>query len=432
MRLLRRAPILLALAAVPGSAAAEGPPDGTPVRHEVAVDTADGMKLAADLFEPAGGGEGKGAVVALHHEGGDRKAWTPLGELLSKHGISLLALDLRGHGGSRTQAGEDLGPRAEARDPALWKAMAADVEAGLRYLRGTLLADGKKLGIVGLSAGAALALAAGEKDEKLRAVLTVAAAPSGCGVPGMASATRWKERPLGLLAGQGADRGDAGPLLREIPKHPRGEVLLLPDPAKTPPAEFAGSPRCAAEATQFFVGWFERPHLTGKQEEGVSHGNGIFVSGSSIRLGMAAGGLTCSGYEAPGNVTGLCVLADPDPTAKKLGDASRRITVTPLPGKAGGVTVAIDRRVAGAWKRDRAYSPPDVGAFVVDGKTTFWEVWLSPAVLGVVPFTRIAVQPLPLLDGAPKRSDRTGFPGEAAKPAFSESVPASWESWELL
>jgi dienelactone hydrolase len=419
------------LALLFGRASAEGPP-APPPPQTVSIETADGFKLAATLYEPGGGGEGKPAVLALHHEGGNRGAWKALGERAARQGITLLAPDLRGHGESRMQKETDLGPQAEARDPALWKAMSADADAGLKYLRATLICDAKKVGVIGLGAGAGLALLAAEKDEKVRAAYGVAPAPSACGLAGMAAATRWKVRPVGMVVGSADEKGDAAPLAKEIRKQARGEVVVLPTTEKKGPAEFLALPRTAAEAVQFFVGWFERPVLTGKPEGGVSRGGGIFVAGSSIGTGSDAGGILVHGYEAPGNITGLLVLADPTPGAKKLSEGSRRITLTPGRGKEGGLSAVVDQFTGGAWKREKAVVLLDCGAFVVEGKTTFFEAWLSPGMLGVEPFTKVAILAVPLIDGQPKKDDDAEFGGKGkGKGRGRETDPSSWQEWEL-
>ena len=100
------------------------------------------MTLHADLYEPAGGGETKPAIVASHEEGRDRSVWMPIAKEFTDRGFTFLAVDLRGHGKSRMQGGEDLAPRVEARDAELFAVMANDVRAAVDYVRGTVLADG--------------------------------------------------------------------------------------------------------------------------------------------------------------------------------------------------------------------------------------------------------------------------------------------------
>lgn len=421
------------LVAAAGAAAPEGGmPE--PTVKEVVVETADGLKLHADLYEPGGGGEGKPAVLALHFQGGDRKAWKGAGKILSEHGISLLAPDLRGHGANRAGKAEAEGPAAD--DPALWKAMAADVEGGLKYLRGTLLADGKKLGIAGAGAGAGLALMAAEKDERVRAVFGVGPEPAACGQAGLAAAVRWNGRPAGLVVGQADEKGEAAPLARELQKHQRTDILVLPMEKKASPGDLLASGLAAADTAQFFVGWLTRPVFTGKKEEGVAHSGGgaIFGAGSSYGSGNCAGSIAFNGYYAPGKITAVTILADPDPSARKLTPSSRRVTVAPGAGKDPALTVTVETWSGTAWKKDKPSTVLDSGTFVADGKTTFYEVWLPPWTLGVAPYSKLAVQSAAVVDGVTKWPDKDrfgGMSGEKARPPFSATNPSSWDTWEL-
>lgn len=418
---------MLALALLPvlvAPAAAEGPgrEEKPPVRA-VEIRTADGLTLAADLHEPAGGGETKPAVLALHNEGGDRTVWNRLGDLLSDNGVTVLAVDLRGHGGSRKQGEEDLGARAEAGDAELWKSMDEDVKAGLSWLRGTLLADGKNIGIVGLSAGAALALQRAGKDDGVRAVLGVAPSPLAFGIPGIASLARWDDRPIGWIVGE-KNTGDASALERALKKFNRVEPTVIPVGEKIEGAPFLATDGVVPATAQFFVGWFFRPVLTGKPEEGVRRGNGIFGSGSSNGAGCSAGGMKVTGYLAPGKIQGIVVLADPDPSANRLTERSRRLTLVPGKGKVPTLSAMIERWSGSAWKKDKPVTVVDCGAIVTEGETTFYEVWISPSMMEMQPFTEIAFASAPLVGG--KASFQGGFDRE-----LKEDRPSTWSKWEL-
>jgi len=203
-------------------------------------------------------------------------------------------------------------------------------------------------------------------------------------------------------------------------KQPRCEITGIPGKESLSAADLLAGSRAPAETAQFLIGWLDRPRLTGKPEGGVRHGNGIFASGSSSGYGLAAGGLTLNGYQAPGKVTGLQVLADPDPSARKPTTSSRRITLLPGKGKDPVLQAVVETWTGSGWKRAESLDLVDAGAFVTEGKTTFWEVWLSPGLLGVEPFTKVAVAAAPIMDGKARwgdGEDRTG--------------PASWHSWDL-
>jgi alpha-beta hydrolase superfamily lysophospholipase len=57
---------------------------------------ADGLTLRGEIW----GGNGRDWLLLLHGVGTDLDAWRPLAGLVAEHGLSALALDLRGHGSS--------------------------------------------------------------------------------------------------------------------------------------------------------------------------------------------------------------------------------------------------------------------------------------------------------------------------------------------
>jgi len=147
----------------------------------VAIDTADGFKLAATLYEPGGGGEGKPAVLAIHHEGGDRSVWKALGERAAQQRISLLALDLRGHG--------DSGGSSSALG-----AMQQDVQAGIDWLKTRPDVVASRLGIAGASLGAALAPLVAALDPAVRSIALLSPSSEYRGLRCEASMRKFAER----------------------------------------------------------------------------------------------------------------------------------------------------------------------------------------------------------------------------------------------
>jgi tetratricopeptide (TPR) repeat protein len=114
----------------------------------VGFPSADGATLEGTLREA----KGNGAVLFVHDTGARRSVFTPYAQLLFIDDISSLALDMRGHGGSRADsmlAFEELSPYNRNR-------LADDVVAAYRYLRETLDVDEGRIAIV--AAGAACAV----------------------------------------------------------------------------------------------------------------------------------------------------------------------------------------------------------------------------------------------------------------------------------
>lgn len=109
----------------------------------VAFTAADGTMIAGSFFEPRS--RPAVAVLLVHMLGRSKDDWAETAERLSDAGLHALAIDLRGHGQS--------GGSASSLD-----AMAADVRAGLEWLRGRVGVRPDRIAVVGASLGANLAL----------------------------------------------------------------------------------------------------------------------------------------------------------------------------------------------------------------------------------------------------------------------------------
>jgi pimeloyl-ACP methyl ester carboxylesterase len=182
------------------AAAAAGEPE------TVRFPTEDGLTIEADLH--ATGRTGASGVIALHMYASDRSAWAPLAERFREAGIDFFAIDLRGHGGSRHQKGEDLGKLVKARSPDHFRRMHRDALAAWRYLggRGT---DVDRVAFLGASVGCSVALDAAAREERIRGACLMTPGENYLGVPSMEHVKRWGDRPLLVLssaeeAGKGA------------------------------------------------------------------------------------------------------------------------------------------------------------------------------------------------------------------------------------
>ncbi|HVL69890.1 MAG TPA: alpha/beta fold hydrolase [Vicinamibacterales bacterium] len=108
----------------------------------------DGVALAATWYEPSR--RPAPAVILLHMLNRSKRDWDTLASRLASAGIGALAIDLRGHGESRL--------RGTPADDAGYAAMLRDVRAAQRFLlsRGDVLPG--RIGLLGASLGANLAL----------------------------------------------------------------------------------------------------------------------------------------------------------------------------------------------------------------------------------------------------------------------------------
>lgn len=208
-----------AVLAIPVAPAAAG---GRPVTFA----SPDGVSLAGQLYE-AGQRPAPG-VVLVHMLSRSRADWDVPAMMFQSLGVTALALDLRGHGGSGGAA--DL------------SAMVQDVRAAVQFLSGRQGVRPDRIGIAGASLGANLALLIAAGEPTVRAVAAVSPSLDYRGVRvGADVMRRIGERPVWLAASTEdayalrtiQDLAAGGSSAREQRLSPiagHGSMLLLGDP----------------------------------------------------------------------------------------------------------------------------------------------------------------------------------------------------------
>ncbi|MCD6283372.1 alpha/beta fold hydrolase [bacterium] len=141
---------------------------GANASEEVSFTTSDGVSIQATFSHPKGRARVP-AVILLHQLGGDRHAWNALAHKLTGNNYAVLAIDLRGHGGS-TAFGESTRTYKDFSD-ADYSAMIKDVRAAAAYLRGRKDVNGGRLAVIGASIGANLSLQYAAEDMQVRTVV---------------------------------------------------------------------------------------------------------------------------------------------------------------------------------------------------------------------------------------------------------------------
>ena len=134
----------------------------------------EGLTLEGILHQPASAPFPAAAVCHPHPlYGGDMNNYVVVAvcQALAEAGIASLRFNFRGVGRSEGEYGDGLGERADA-------------AAALVYLRQLAAVDPDKVGIVGYSFGAAVALAAA--DERVAAVAAISPPSFGQGAPDLA------------------------------------------------------------------------------------------------------------------------------------------------------------------------------------------------------------------------------------------------------
>jgi dienelactone hydrolase len=113
------------------------------------------------------------AVVLLHDFGKSRDEWTSFAALLQRNGIAALAIDLRGHGESMRKLTAQGPQRVDVHDftPRDFEDMLLDVEAAFDWITDQPGIDKHRIGLVGSSLGANVALRYAAFNEDLAALL---------------------------------------------------------------------------------------------------------------------------------------------------------------------------------------------------------------------------------------------------------------------
>jgi dienelactone hydrolase len=113
------------------------------------------------------------AVVLLHDFGRSRDEWISFAGLLQRNGIAALAIDLRGHGESTRKLTAQGPQRVDVHDftPRDFEDMLLDVEAAFDWIADQPGIDKHRIGLVGSSLGANVALRYAAFNEDLAALL---------------------------------------------------------------------------------------------------------------------------------------------------------------------------------------------------------------------------------------------------------------------
>jgi len=143
----------------------------------------DGTRLTAERE-----GSGASGVVLVHGDGGSSADWKSLVGRLASNGYSVLAVDLRGHGGSKP-------PDSPADDDYL--VMEKDVNAAVVWLKKN---GSENITVIGASLGANVALAASASNDAIDSVVMISPTLSAKGVKASAAIGALGNRSLMLVA----------------------------------------------------------------------------------------------------------------------------------------------------------------------------------------------------------------------------------------
>jgi pimeloyl-ACP methyl ester carboxylesterase len=161
---------------------------GHRVSEPVSIVTPDGITLAA-TFYPSGAGEPSGAVLLLHMADRTKKTWDGFATFVQECSqYALLAVDLRGHGGS-----------GGSQD---WSKLPQDVQAAWEALIQRDEIDPDRTAVVGASIGANLALVQAANEPRIRGIALLSPGLAYQGIKTADAMHLYGRRPVLVVAAQ--------------------------------------------------------------------------------------------------------------------------------------------------------------------------------------------------------------------------------------
>jgi pimeloyl-ACP methyl ester carboxylesterase len=149
---------------------------------EIQLRSSDGIQLSALQNQNQNSTKG---VLLVHMENGSANDWEFFANRLKRSGFNTLAIDLRGHGGSRLPTGS-----LQKSD---WAKMKADVTAGVDWLEKNGV---KNIVLIGASIGANLALQVAAEDRRVNQAILLSPGHNIKGVRVEGLLATYGERPL--------------------------------------------------------------------------------------------------------------------------------------------------------------------------------------------------------------------------------------------
>ncbi|MBF0541195.1 MAG: alpha/beta fold hydrolase [Nitrospirae bacterium] len=167
--------------------------------EKIVITTSDGYKITGTLTKP--NKKSTTGVVLLHMYTHQKEDWKPIIPYLTEIGVTTLAIDMRGHGESKTAPdGKDITDRVTNRDPVLFNQMHMDAEAAINYLIQKAGIDPKHIGIIGASVGCSVAIQTViTKTVNIKAVAVMTPGKDYLGVPTIVHIQTWSKTPILIL-----------------------------------------------------------------------------------------------------------------------------------------------------------------------------------------------------------------------------------------
>jgi dienelactone hydrolase len=160
--------------------------DVSGIREE--IEASDGLKLVGTYYAPVDIPAPWPGVILLHMLGSDRSTWDAYATQLADAGFAVFALDMRGHG--------ETGGEVD------WDLAEIDLQRVWDYLSAKQDFDPDRMGIIGASIGANMALIGGADEPSARTVILLSPGLNYQGVETEAAMTTYGARPVLIAASQ--------------------------------------------------------------------------------------------------------------------------------------------------------------------------------------------------------------------------------------
>jgi pimeloyl-ACP methyl ester carboxylesterase len=152
---------------VAGSAGASAPSTATGPTFK----SYDLVELHASLDLPVGVPAPIPAILLLHGYGEDRTAWKDFSKQLLNRGFAVMAMDLRGHGESRTKNQRPIQASPDWRTNL--QEFPVDLDPALDFMKSQPRVDTRKMAVIGFDVGANLALIASGRFPEVRTAVAI-------------------------------------------------------------------------------------------------------------------------------------------------------------------------------------------------------------------------------------------------------------------
>jgi dienelactone hydrolase len=196
---------------------AAAPPDDPPKGEDVRFTTSDGCTIAATYWPPAEGTPLPApAVVALPMFLNTRSTWAAMARPVIDRGMGLLALDLRGHGGSSKPGIDDLGKSDAATKAELIKAMHLDVEAAIAWLEKRQKTPPGKVALLGAGVGGGVAIDTAVRNPDEVAAVACLSPDNALDTWGSSILKKWPHGKRMLLVTTIEDAAGCSPFVKQL------------------------------------------------------------------------------------------------------------------------------------------------------------------------------------------------------------------------